>query len=182
MLQLTVAGALAALFAGSTIHKCLALAEWPGVIRNYRLVPGALVPIAAGVLLCAGALTAAALLWHPAREFGACAAAVQLTLFGAALWVNIRRGRTHIDCGCFSSRLRQPISSWMVVRNALLALAALTLLLPAGSRGLSVIDIAIAFGSILTLVFLYPVVAVVLEPPPPTYDENYRESAARGVG
>lgn len=179
LLKLTIAWSLAALFAASTLHKLLALSEWPGVIRNYRLLPDALTPAAAAMLLCAGALTAAALLWAPARKWGACAAASQLVLFCAALWVNIRRGRTHIDCGCFGLRLRQGLSRWMVARNLVLALAALALLLPTSRRELEAVEFAVAFLCVATLAFLYPVLSIVLQPAPPTYDENYRISAAQ---
>ena len=39
LLDLTIAGALAVLFAASTAHKLVALGEWPGVVRNYRVLP-----------------------------------------------------------------------------------------------------------------------------------------------
>ncbi len=62
LLELTIAWSLAVLFAASTAHKLAALGEWPGVVRNYRVLPRALALPAAGMLLIAGALTAAALL------------------------------------------------------------------------------------------------------------------------
>lgn len=177
VLELTIALSLAALFAASTLHKLRALAEWPGVVRNYRLVPDAVAGTVAGVLLAAEALTAAALLWAPARRLGACSAALLLILFGAALWINVRRGRTSIDCGCFGSRLRQRISAWMVARNLALALFALTLLLPRGPGALSALELAASLTCVVTLAFLYPVLAVVLRPLPPTYDDNHLAAA-----
>ena len=177
LLELTIAWSLAALFAASTLHKLLALSEWPGVVRNYRLIPDALAGAVAGALLCAGALTAAALLYPPTRRMGASAAAILLSVFGAALWINVGRGRISVDCGCFGSRLRQGIAMWMVARNGIMALVALTLLLPVGQRELSAVEIAICAGLVATLAFLYPVIAVVFQPSPPTYDENYLASA-----
>jgi hypothetical protein len=172
LLELTLALSYATLFAGSTLHKLLALAEWPGVVRSYRLMPDAFAGIAAGVLLGAEVLTAAALLWAPARRIGACSAAMLLIVFGAALWINVRRGRTSIDCGCFGARLRQGISAWMVARNLVLALFALTLLLPVDQRALSAAEVAASVACVATLAFLYPVLAVVLQPAPP-YDGNH---------
>ena len=160
--ELTIAWSLAALFAGSTLHKIQALSEWPGVVRNYRLMPDAVGGAAAWLILCAGALTAGALLFEATRSAGAIAAALQLLIFGAAIGVNIGRGRTAIDCGCFGSRLRHGISRWMVARNAVLALCALSLLLPASPRMLSTTEIAVCLGLILTLAFLYPVLGVAL--------------------
>jgi hypothetical protein len=174
-----MAWALALLFAGSTLHKLSALSEWPGVVRNYRLLPEALAGVAAAGLLCAGALTAGALCFASTRRIGACAAALQLLIFGAALWVNVHRGRTLIDCGCFGSRLRAGLAPWMIARNAVLALGALTLLLPVGTRELSFWEMMFAAACVLTLAFLYPVMEVALQPPPPTYDQNYLSSVAR---
>ena len=178
LVELTVAGSLAVLFAASTLHKLTALDEWSGVVRNYRVLPAALAPPAAGVLLIAGALTVAALLWPGTRPIGACAAAAQLILFATAIAINLRRGRASIDCGCFASRLRQGISAWMVVRNLALALLALGLLLPAKSRELGVLDIATAIAVVATLSFLYPVLDVVLRPPAATFAENFEAAAA----
>jgi Methylamine utilisation protein MauE len=178
LLELTVAWALAVLFAVSTAHKLAALAEWPGVVRNYRLLPETLTVTAAGALLIAAALTAAALMWPATHRIGACAAAAQLIVFAAAIAINLRRGRTSIDCGCFGSRLRQGLSVWMVARNLVLALLALALLLPGRSRELTALDIATALAVVATLSFLYPVLAVVLRPPPATFAENFEGGAA----
>ena len=173
LLQLTIALSLAALFGAAAIHKVLALAEWPSVVRNYRLFPEALAGVVAATLLCAEGLTAGALLWAPTRRAGACIATALLLGYAAAIGANLRRGRAHIDCGCFGSRLRQGIAAWMVWRNLLLALLVLTMLLPVGPRPLSPLEFAVAAVSAATLAMLYPVLAVVARPPPPTYDANY---------
>jgi hypothetical protein len=178
LIELTSAGSLAVLFAASTAHKLAALREWPGVVRNYRVLPQALALPAAGMLLIVGALTPAALFWPATRRFGACVAAAQLILFAAAMAINLRRGRSSIDCGCFGSRLRQGISAWMVARNLVLALLALGLLLPVRPRELGVLDIATAVAVVATLTFLYPVLDVVLRPPPATFAENFEAAAA----
>jgi hypothetical protein len=44
-----------------------------------------------------------------------------LLLFALAMGVNLRRGRRHIDCGCFQSALRQTLSWTLVARNVVLA-------------------------------------------------------------
>jgi hypothetical protein len=179
LLELTIRGSLVVLFAASTAHKLAALGEWPGVVRNYRLLPPALALPAAGVLLIAGALTAAALIGPGTRRIGAAAAVVQLLLFAAALAINVRRGRSSIDCGCFGSRLRQGISAWMVARNIVLAMLAASLGLPVSPRELGVLDIAAAVAFVATLTLLYPVLEVVLRPRPATFAENFEAAAAR---
>jgi hypothetical protein len=177
LLELTLAGSLAVLFAASTAHKLAALAEWPGVVRNYNVLPQALALPAAGMLLIGGALTAAALFWPATRHLGACAAAAELTLFAVAMAINLRRGRSSIDCGCSGARLRQGISVGMVARNLALAMLALSLLLPARPRELGVLDIATALAAVATLTFLYPVLDVILQPPPATFAENFDAAA-----
>jgi hypothetical protein len=178
VLELTIALSFAALFGAATLHQVRALAEWPGVVRNYRLIPDAASGVVAGALLAAEALTAATLVWAPTRRLGAASAALLLILFGAALWINLRRGRTSIDCGCFGSRLRQRIAAWMVARNLALALFALTLLLPRARGVLSAFELAAVLTCVSTLAFLYPVLGVVFRPFPPTYDDNYLVTGA----
>ena len=180
LIELTIAWSLAALFAASTLHKLLALPEWPGVVQSYRLMPQVLAGAAAWLILGGMALTACALMWPSTHRLGAVAACLLLTLFGAAMGINIRRGRTAIDCGCFGSKLRQGIARWMLIRNGFLALCALALLLPVHDRELSHLEIAMIAGLIITLSFLYPVLAVVFQPHPPTYDENHGATAIEG--
>lgn len=165
LLDISIAWSLAALFGASTVHKLAALEEWPGIVRNYQMLPESLATAAAALLLIAGALTAVALAWPATRRIGACAAAAQLVLFGAALAVNLKRGRSSIDCGCFGSRLRDGIAGWMVARNALLAMLALGLLLPVAPRELSPLDVATCAACVATASFLYPVTAVALRRP-----------------
>jgi hypothetical protein len=96
--------------------------EFQGVVANYRLLPDLLVvpfalalpPIeaAVGALLPTGLLSP----WTEA------AAAALLALFALAMAVNLRRGRTDIDCGCFQSALKQTLSWTLVARNAALVL------------------------------------------------------------
>jgi uncharacterized membrane protein (Fun14 family) len=54
----------------------------------------------------------------------ACLAAMLLGLFALAMAINVGRGRTEIDCGCFRDTLRQRISYASVLRNLLLAAVA----------------------------------------------------------
>ena len=180
--QLTIALSLAVLFAASAVHKLLAWQEWPGVVRNYRLVPDGVAGAVAAALLCAELLAAGALLWTPVRPAAGLAAAALLVSYAAALWINLKRGRTSIDCGCFGSRLRQGIAPWMMWRNAVLAALALTLLLPTSARPLSGIEVALAAASVVALAFLYPVLAIALRAPPPTFDQNYRSALRARAG
>ncbi len=63
-----------------------------------------------------------------------------LLVYAAAVGVNLRRGRRHIDCGCAGPAARRPISGWLVARNVVLAAAALAGLAPVAPRGLVWVD------------------------------------------
>jgi hypothetical protein len=73
-------------------------------------------------------LALALLVGAPGSEF---AASALLALFAVAMGINLLRGRTHIDCGCFDSTLKQPLRWSLVLRNAVLVLL---LLVAAQSR------------------------------------------------
>jgi len=174
LLQQTLALALAALFGAAVIHKLVAMREWPGIVHSYALLPNVLVLPVAAALIGAEALAAVALMLPKLRPLGGALAGALLALYAAALSINLWRGRTSIDCGCFAGRLRHGIAPWMVARNLVLGALALTLLLPASARPTTLTDDAVAVVCALTLAFLYPVLTVAARPPPPTFDQNYR--------
>lgn len=179
LLQFTAGLALAALFLAAALHKVFTFARWPAVLEQYRLLPAVLVMPAAVLLPAAEALAGLLLLSARTRPAGAVAAIMLLLAYAAALAVNLRRGRTSIDCGCFGARRRAGIARWMVLRNLLLALFALLLLLPDNARALTPLEMACGLLAVATLALLYPVLQVVLQPPPPSFDENLRASRAR---
>lgn len=124
----------------------------PGVIANYRLLPPVLVAPVAAILpaaeLAAGALMLAG------TTIGAAAGIALLLLFAAAMAINVARGRSHIDCGCGRSQLRQPLSRAMVARNLALALLATPVLLAPAPSGFAAIAVAVAGGASLYLLTL----------------------------
>jgi hypothetical protein len=92
-------------------------------VANYRILPEALVtPVARGlpvVEVAVGVMLLVGVLIVPVAVL----AALVLVAFAGAIWVNVRRERT-IGCGCgFAGR--QQVSRRLVVRNGLLATAAL---------------------------------------------------------
>jgi hypothetical protein len=177
--HLTLALALAALFAAAAVHKLRAREHWPAVLRQYRLLPGVLVAPVAALLPLTEALAAAALLWPRTSTAGAMIIAALLLAYAYALAINLRRGRTSIDCGCLGAQRRLGIAPWMVGRNLLLAALALALLLPTNGRVLGAAEPALALVFVVTLAFLYPVLQIVLQAEPPSFDDNLRASRAR---
>ncbi|MFN4135534.1 MAG: MauE/DoxX family redox-associated membrane protein [Novosphingobium sp.] len=112
-------------FLTAGIAKLRARGVFAGVVGNYRLLPDAMVPPFAAMLPPVEILIGAMLL--AGIRAVALPAAALLLLFAGAMAVNIRRGRSHIDCGCGRSELRQPLSRALVIRNLVLA----ALVLPA---------------------------------------------------
>ncbi len=100
-----------------------------GVIANYRLLPAALVGPTA-LLLPPVELALGTALLLGGHWLAALGAMALLLIFAAAMAINIRRGRSQIDCGCGRSQLRQPLSWLLVGRNVVLAALLLPRLLP----------------------------------------------------
>jgi hypothetical protein len=151
----TLRGALALLFFSAALHKLRAPAEFHGTLAEYRLLPGWATRIAA-VLIVSGELAAATMLVLPSlRASGAVVAFLLLCAYTSAIAVNLLRGRREINCGCSGAALRQPISAWLLARNAALAAMALLCLLPAHGRALVWIDGASVLGGVLVLAAVY---------------------------
>lgn len=154
------AGVLVALlFLAAGIDKLRHHDLLPGVIANYRLLPGALVAPAAWLLPPVELAVAAGLLLGPPAGLGlwpVLAAIGLLLLFAAAMAINIVRGRRHIDCGCGHAGLRQQLGWGQVLRNIMLAAALLAgLATPAGLGGaeLAMAMISGLVGWLLLLLF-----------------------------
>jgi hypothetical protein len=112
--------AAALIFFTAAVGKMRSWRTFEGVVANYRLLPDWVSRGVAWLLPPAEMLLAAALLLGaPGSEL---AAGALLLAFGAAMAINLLRGRTHIDCGCFDSTLKQPLRWSLVLRNAILAL------------------------------------------------------------
>ena len=86
---------IAVMFFAAGASKLRALGTFEGVVYNFRLLPELLV-----------------------RPF---AFAIPFAELAIAIAVNLIRGRTEIDCGCFNSELKQRLSGWLVLRNVALA-------------------------------------------------------------
>jgi hypothetical protein len=154
-LQALLRGGLALLFAAAALHKLRAPREFAATLANYRLLPGALVPAAAAALAGAEVALAAALgagAFLPAAPF---AAAGILALYSLAIAANLARGRRSIECGCLGPAGRQPLSAWLLARNALLVAACLALAAPSAPRTLQWMDAVTVAGGVAVLALLW---------------------------
>jgi hypothetical protein len=140
LLVLVVRGALAALFASAAWHKLRARDEFATILAAYRLLPAALVPSATATIAATELGVAVALLLPDLRVVGALGAAGLLAAYSLAIGTNLVRGRRTIECGCGALGARQPISEWLLVRNALLAAAAAVTAQPVAARPLVWVD------------------------------------------
>ena len=143
---------LALIFATALVHKLKDPRAFGAAVADYRLLPSALLIPGTAALLLLEILVVTALLLPGFGRFGAWAAAASLTLYAGAIAVNLARGRRAIDCGCSGPALRQQLSEWLVLRNAMLVVLAVLAAQPATPRVLTGWDAStIAFGVVALL-------------------------------
>ena len=176
VLQWTSALTLALVFGVAAAGKFASWAELEGVVLNYRIAPRWMAPLIARALPPVEALVALGLLVPETRVPSAWVCLTMLVVFAAAMAVNIARGRTDIDCGCFRSSLRQNLSWWLVLRNAILAVGAMVCLAVPGERALGWADNFVVVMASLVLLLAYLSTGYVTLRRPPTYEENYERS------
>jgi hypothetical protein len=111
---------LALLFALSSWSKLRDRAVFAATVADYHLVPDALTGPLATAIPFTEAVIAPALLFEGTRVTAAAWAAGLVLLFSLAVLVNLLRGRTYIDCGCFSGAFRQRIGWDVLARNGVL--------------------------------------------------------------
>lgn len=135
--------------------------ELAGVVANYRLLPARLAAPAAWMVVGLECLTALSLASGVRLAAGAALAIALLGGFALAMAVNLARGRREIDCGCFQSGLRQPLSAALVARNLLLA-AFLTPLLARAPNDATALQWIDGLGAGLAAYTLYQVLGELL--------------------
>ena len=96
--DITLRSAFALLFLVAASHKLRDPGRFRTTLADYRLLPGAVVPLAAMVVIGIEIVVAIALVAWARRAPGPIAAAAVLVIYGAAIAVNLARGRRHIDC------------------------------------------------------------------------------------
>lgn len=99
--------------------------EFVRVVATYRLLPQSVVPIFGFALPLAEGIAGVMMLLGIMSPIPAYAACVLFLIFILAITINLLRGSTETECGCFAGRLEK-ISWSLVLRN--LTLTALALL------------------------------------------------------
>ena len=155
VIELSLRLALALLFAAAAWHKMSDRIHFGATVSGYRLLPSWLVAPLTWLLPSAEASIAFGLLWPPTRQLAAVGAAMLLLVYAGAIGVNLARGRREIDCGCFASSARVPLSHWLVARNVILIVAAFILVMPVRPRTLIWIDVLTITTAVTTLSLLW---------------------------
>ena len=151
---------LAALFATAAVHKIRDPRTFLHTFSDYEILPPLVTAPGAIVLVVAELSIAVALLIDPDAGRAGLAAASLLSIYTLAIAVNLLRGRRKIDCGCFGPAHRQPLAGWLVLRNAVLAMAAAAICLPISDRSLHLLDGLSLLGGFLTLALLFNAINV----------------------
>jgi hypothetical protein len=155
VVELVVRIALTLLLATSARHKLGDFARFRAAVGNYRILPARLVGTFAAVVMASELVLATLLASGTLVETSAIATATLLLVYASAIAVNVRRGRTDLDCGCMGPASAVPVSSALVVRNLLVALASIVLVLPVSPRGLGglgALDIVVVSAATASLV------------------------------
>src|SRR5262249_32407895 len=147
--------ALSLLFLAAAAHKLRDPRRFRATLAEYDLLAPGLVSVGAAALVVVEVGLAVALVLPPLRSSGLVTAAGLLSIYGGARAVTLARGGRDIDCGCVGPAARRPISGWLVARNAVVATAALTGLVPPSPRPLSWVDGVTVAGATAALAALY---------------------------
>ncbi len=143
--------ALGWLFLAASAHKLRDMVDFRSVLATYRVLPDGLVALAAWLVVAIEACIGLGMLWQFSAAY--VGGAAMLLAYAAVMTINLVRGRRFIDCGCGGAT--QPLSVGLVVRNVVLAAAALIALVPAPARPLGWLDIVSMVAGVLVLGTLY---------------------------
>ncbi len=141
-------------FGAAGWSKLRSLETFEGVVYNFRILPESVARPFALVLPAVELAIAVGLVIPVTRPAAAAGAIVLLTIFCIAIAVNLARGRHEIDCGCFSSTLKQHLSGALILRNLVLAGLAGLLWQPLTSQSQPMLWLIGAAAALLT-VFIY---------------------------
>lgn len=118
-----VVGALALILFGAAWHKWSDGSAFLSALSAYRLLPAPLLGPAARLIPALETALGIGLLIPVTRDAALVGAASLMGVYGVAIGINLGRGRSYIDCGCGDRA--HPLSWALVVRNGVIAAAAL---------------------------------------------------------
>lgn len=146
------------MFLLASVHKLTGFSRFRAVLRDYRVMPGAVVPLAAAALPVLEILLGLGWLFLADVRIVALGTIALVALYSFAIAINLLRGRVHISCGCGfgKSAAGDETLSWgLVVRNAALLVAAAAATLPETSRSLGMLDYVTLLAALVGIVLLF---------------------------
>jgi hypothetical protein len=152
LLHLVATGFIVIVLARAVMDKAFAYGMYIANLRDYRLLPDALAPLAGAVLLATETAAIVCLLAPPAVAVGAALAAVLLSIYAAAMAAVLRSGRNEVECGCGGEG--QIVSWGLVARNGALAAIAASILLPTLARQMNWPDMLVGLVAVFVLYLL----------------------------
>jgi uncharacterized membrane protein YphA (DoxX/SURF4 family) len=153
----TISLGFAALLLLSAWHKLTLPEQFRESVKNYQLLPEALVQPVSLLIPIVELTLGVAWLSGVKLELTACASVALLAIYALSMGINLLRGRIHIGCGCGMSTAsaEQPLSVSLLARNVLLMALALLTVLPQTQRNLVGIDYLTMTLALLTTALLY---------------------------
>ena len=148
-----IVGALALILFAAAWHKFSEPDVFAGALQAYQLLPAAAVNPVARVLPWLEAGIGVAMLVPATRDPALLAFAALILGYAAAMAINLLRGRRQIDCGCGGEV--HPLSWGLLLRNGVLAVAALAVAGPAIEREFEWLDGVTLVIGVLAFYALY---------------------------
>lgn len=147
---------LAALWLAAGLHKLTDLTMFERSVAAYDIVPRALIPLFGRLLPVLELALGVSLLIARTRLAAAVLGALLLAGYGAAIAANLHRGRHDLDCGCLGFGAQSQISSTLVWRNGVAAVASLSVgLLPRAQRVSNWMDTWTIIAGAVVIALLY---------------------------
>lgn len=159
--HLVVAVGLALLLLSAAVHKLTDFAAFRRILEDYEVMPSWLVATAARVVVVAEIILGTAWLVQFTSVLVVGGTVLLLASYAGAMTLNLMRGRVHISCGCGGSD-GQPLSWWMLPRNLLLIVAAMSAIVPVTDRNLGWVDGLLATATLTILLLIYLAVTQLL--------------------
>ena len=152
LLHLVATGFVVVVLARAVMEKFSAYGIFVANLRDYRLLPDALAPVAAPALVAAELAGILCLLLPATSAIGAIFACALLTLYALAMAAALRAGRHEIECGCGGEG--QMVSWALVARNGVLIAISVSILLGTSARAMTWPDVLVGLVAVFLLFLL----------------------------
>lgn len=144
----------ALLLCAAMLHKVRNFAKFTAVLADYQMLPQALVPFAAVLIVVVELLLMLCWLIPALTSYAGLGTAMLFTLYAFCMATNLLRGRVHISCGCGGAS--DQLLTWhLVARNAVLIGVALAVLPEVAPRSLAWHEMISAVSATAAFSLLY---------------------------